>query len=1046
MTPNERLFQTRYNNLNPQQQEAVDTIDGPVMVIAGPGTGKTEVLAMRIANLLRSDVQVKPYEILCLTFTDEGTVAMRKRLLQIIGIDAMRVHIYTFHAFCNNIIVANTEYFGKQELAPISDLEKIDFVYDILKALPEGHLLRKLKGSLFSDVKPLIKLFDLIKSENWSIKLIELAIDSYLKILPELPKFQYQRNGKNFKKGDPKINEIKKITDQMEQTRAASQLFAEYDKKMQESGCYDFNDMILWVVRAFKEKPEFLQQQQERFQYILADEFQDTSGAQNELLMLLANYWDSPNLFVVGDDDQSIFEFQGARLQNIVDLYKRYEATIKVIVLKENYRSTQLILDASLATIEHNQQRLIDKLIDLKLDKKIVAANERFHTGNFPKPFIRAYYNTLHEEADIVDRIENLYKKGEKLSDIAVLYAQHKQAENIIASLERKKLPYWVKRPVNILKIPLVEQILAIFTYINREISNPFSGEGLLFEMLHAPYWCIPAIDIATLCYYMQKKERKHKYWRFLLLDALLLETLDLSAPKALHKAGKWIENWINKSTVLKLPMLLETICYDSGLTATILQSESSVWDMQVLHTFFDFVKEEATKQRSLKLSSFLEMIDQMREQNIEIPIQKVVRQTDGVRFYTAHSAKGHEFEHVFLIGANTKTWEKKSISGKTFKLPDTITKALQFEEEDQNSVEVARRLFYVAMTRAKTHLSISYALNDNKGKALEASLFIQEIVANCQTENLGLNDESITQFIAQSLAPEPPMNLIMPKRSLIEQRLENFALSASTLNLYLRCPVSFYYDQILRVPEAKSDALSFGIAMHYALEQLFKKMMASSNKVFPSIEEVISFFRYKLYKEESSFTAIQFERSLERGSKALTDYYQNYIHGFPKTVLTEYNIAEASIDGVPIKGKIDKIEFHGSECVVVDYKTGNAVNASKNNLEPPNEAKPNGGDYWRQMVFYALLIQQYPLARNWKMTEGLFDFLEKDDKDNFIRKTVPITKADLTTVTQQIKNAYTAIMNHEFDHGCNDEKCRWCHFTRTYHLDRNIASTASDE
>ncbi|MBS1783302.1 MAG: ATP-dependent helicase [Bacteroidetes bacterium] len=1045
MTQNERLFQTRYNKLNPQQKEAVDTIDGPVMVIAGPGTGKTEVLAMRIANLLRSDVQVKPYEILCLTFTDEGTVAMRNRLLQIIGIDAMRVHIYTFHAFCNNIIISNAEYFGKQELESISDLEKIDFVYDILKALPEGHLLRKVKGGLFSDVKPLIKLFDLIKSENWSIKLIEIAIDVYLKSLPDLPQFQYQRNGKNFKKGDPKTVSIKKITDQMEQTRAASLLFAEYDKKMQESGRYDFNDMVLWVVRAFKEKPEFLQQQQERFQYILTDEFQDTSGSQNDLLMLLANYWDSPNLFVVGDDDQSIFEFQGARLQNIVDLYKRYEETIKVIVLKENYRSTQLILDASLATIENNQQRLITKLTDLKLDKNIVSANERFQTGNFPKPFIRAYYNTLHEEADIVCRIEELYKQGEKLSDIAVLYAQHKQAANIIASLERKNIPYWVKRPVNILELPLVEQILAIFTYIQNEITNPFSSESLLFQILHAPFWDIPAIDLATLCFYLQKKDKKHKYWRYLLLDALLLETLDLSAPKALHKAGKLIENWISQSSVLKLPMLLEAICYDSGLTASVLQGESSVWDIQVLRTLFDFVKEETTKHRSLKLSSFLEMIVQMKEQNLEIPIQKVVRQTDGVRFYTAHSAKGHEFEHVFLVGANSKIWEKKSSFGKKFILPDTITKALQTDKEDQNKEEVARRLFYVAMTRAKTSLSVSYALNDNKGKALEASLFIQEIADTSQFENLGLNDENITQYIAQTLASEPPMNLIMPKRSLIEQRLENFALSASTLNLYLRCPVSFYYDHILRVPEAKSDALSFGIAMHYALEQLFKKMMVDTNKEFPSVEDFCAFFKYKLYKEESSFTTIQFERSLERGYKALKAYYNRYFNEFSKAVLTEYNIAETAIAGVPIKGKIDKIEFDGSDCVVVDYKTGNVAYSVKK-FYPPNEIHPNGGDYWRQMVFYSLLLQQYPPARNWKMTYGVFDFLEMDDQNEFVRKTIPITNADTTTVTQQIQNVYAAIMNHEFDQGCNDEKCRWCNFTRTYHLDRLTSSNNSDE
>ena len=174
---NETLFLERYNKLNAQQKEAVNTVYGPVMVIAGPGTGKTEVLSMRIANLLRSDAQVKPYEILCLTFTDEGTVAMRRRLLQIIGEDAHKVHIYTFHAFCNSIIQSNPDYFGLRELMPVSDLERMDMVYEIIKELPEGHLLRRLKGDLFYDAKNLISLFDMMKSEGWTSEEICEEID-----------------------------------------------------------------------------------------------------------------------------------------------------------------------------------------------------------------------------------------------------------------------------------------------------------------------------------------------------------------------------------------------------------------------------------------------------------------------------------------------------------------------------------------------------------------------------------------------------------------------------------------------------------------------------------------------------------------------------------------------------------------------------------------------------------------------------------------------------------------------------------------------------
>ena len=190
---NDELFNSRYENLNEQQKKAVDTIYGPVMVIAGPGTGKTEVLAMRIANLLRSDAQIKPQEILCLTFTDEGTVAMRKRLLQIVGEQAHRVNIYTFHAFCNSIIQSHMEYFPLRDGMPITDLERMDLVYDIIENLESGNVLKRFKGDLFYDAKNLLKLFDLMKSEGWSAEHINDMIDLYVKSLPDKPKYQYKR-------------------------------------------------------------------------------------------------------------------------------------------------------------------------------------------------------------------------------------------------------------------------------------------------------------------------------------------------------------------------------------------------------------------------------------------------------------------------------------------------------------------------------------------------------------------------------------------------------------------------------------------------------------------------------------------------------------------------------------------------------------------------------------------------------------------------------------------------------------------------------------
>jgi len=1037
MSFNEQAFLERYQKLNEEQKQAVNTIYGPVMVIAGPGTGKTEVLAMRIANLLRSDVQVQPQEILCLTFTDEGTVAMRRRLLEIVGEAAHKVHIYTFHAFCNNIIQSNPDYFGFRELTPISDLEKMDLVYDIIKNLPEGHLLRRLKGDLFYDAKNLLSLFDMMKSEGWTPERICSEIDWCIENFPNQEKYQYKRANakKNIKVGDLKTADIKKETERLERTRAACLLYSEYERRMQQGGRYDFGDMILWVLRAFREHPEFLQRQQERFQFLLADEFQDTSGAQYELLTMLSDYWEDPNLFIVGDDDQSIFEFQGARLHNIIDFYNRYRKSIQVIVLKHNYRSSQFVLDASAATIRHNEQRLIYQLRELQLDKNILAANERFAKEQFTPPVIHACYNQAHEDAFIVDKIVSLMESGVPLNQVAVLYAQHKQAANIISLLEKKSIPYWVKRPVNVLELPLVTQLLDILRYLEAERTNSFSGEERLFRLMHAPFFGIRPLDIATLSIYLQSKEKRYRYWRQLLQDALLLQTIELAQATPLHRLGEHLEGWISGMSTLTLPMLLEDILHKSGLVAWVLKGENPVWDMQVIHSFFSFVQEECTRNPRMNVSTLLQMIDQMMQEGIPVYVQKVVRQENGVRFYTAFASKGHEFEHVFIIGATKNFWEGKSGGNRGFVLPESLINLTTSEAENQNNIEVARRLFYVALTRAKKHLYISFAKADNKAKELEPSCFTDEIKALSQYQEVGLESEQMLGHMTGLFQPAPKMSLELARKELIDRRLEHFALSVSAMNRYLNCPVSFYYEYILRVPEAKSDALSFGIAIHYALEQAFKKMLANPDKQFPPIDEVFSSFRYIMRREESSFTELQYQRRLELGEKILTEYYNYYLQDFNKVVVCEYNISNVSIGSVPVKGKLDKIEFDGKDCLVVDYKTGSPDYASRKELQGPTEENPNGGDYWRQMVFYKLLLENFPPAQSWRMTAGVFDFIEKSADDRFVRYTVPISPNDLTTVKQQIIDVYGKITRHEFEQGCQKENCRWCNFTRNYEL-----------
>ena len=276
----ESKFTQEISRLNTEQKRAVEHIEGPVMVIAGPGTGKTQIIAARIGHILKSDLQVGPHNILCLTYTDAGTVAMRNRLLQFIGPTAFRVNIYTFHGFCNNIIQHNLDYFGKREMEPISELETVQLLRELLDDLPSAHPLKRLKGEIYFDVTRLKDLFRMMKEEDWGPEHVASQAAAYLDDLPNRDEFIYKRaNAKQgIKVGDVKKKDVDARKEKMDTLIEAAKLFPKHCAMMRDKGRYDYSDMILWVLNAFKKDPGFLQVYQEWYQYFLVDEFRIPAG------------------------------------------------------------------------------------------------------------------------------------------------------------------------------------------------------------------------------------------------------------------------------------------------------------------------------------------------------------------------------------------------------------------------------------------------------------------------------------------------------------------------------------------------------------------------------------------------------------------------------------------------------------------------------------------------------------------------------------------------------------------------------------------------
>jgi DNA helicase II / ATP-dependent DNA helicase PcrA len=1042
-------FIAEYEKLNSEQRLAVDTIEGPVMVIAGPGTGKTQILASRIGKILL-DTDALPENILCLTYTDAGVLAMRRRLLQLIGTDAYKVNICTFHSFCNDVIQENLSLFEKTAMDPVSDIERTNLFIKLIDSFPKNHPLKRFRGDVYFEINNLEKLFSAMKRENWSAQFLEEKINAYLASLPQRDEYIAKRATKEFKKGDVRTDKIAEETEKIEKTRAAVNEFTRFQQMMRADNRYDFDDMITWVIAAFEEglrlpgsaQAALLAGYQEKYQYILVDEYQDTSGTQNRITELLTSYWEIPNIFVVGDDDQSIYRFQGASVENMLDFAQKHEQQLVTVVLTQNYRSSQPILDAAMSLIERNNERLINQVEGLS--KNLTAANTRF-TGVTQQPVILEYETPEQEMAGITLRIAQLVEAGTPPANIAVIYRENKYGTELARYFKVQNLPYYTKRSSNILEIPVVKKILLVLRYLAAEYDAPYGGDEMLFEILHFNWFGIPSIEIAKLAAEAgarQFGENKISF-RQLLCEKAAAPPKDLFTPgmdARLIKAIHFLEKMMADVPNYTLQQLVEILIRDSGILAVIMTSEEKNQSMQYVLCLFDFIKEETARNPKTQLAGFVKLVELMEKENIPLMLTETSGSDKGVNLLTAHGSKGLEFEYVFLAGTYAAAWEKKRKPPGGYSLPDTLFATAKATGE----MEELRRLFFVAITRAEQFLTVSYSRLKADGKETEASVFVAEICegTGLQPETVNVPRETLTSFGVGFFTRSQQPEIEKAEAGFIDRALEKFAMNVTALNNYLNCPLEFYFRNIVRIPSGKSEAAAFGSAVHFALQRLFEKMR-DNNQVFPAQEIFIADFEWYMHRHRENFTKEQFERRMEYGHEILAAYYNRYINQFNKIVAVERNIRNVTINGIPLKGKLDKLEFDGKLVNVVDYKTGNVENA-RLRLKPPGDKDKNGGDYWRQAVFYKLLVDNYE-QRDWKVMSTEFDFIEPDKKKNYVREKIAITPDDTDIVMAQIAHVWERIQERDFYTGCGKEDCHWCNFAKDHQLAVALHEVAED-
>ncbi len=994
---NEEVFIKAKNELNKKQLEAVESIYGPVMVIAGPGTGKTQILALRIANLLK-ETDTDASNILCLTFTEAGTTAMRERLKKFIGTEAYKVTINTFHGFANNVIQDYPENFSfSRDLIQLDDVSRLKIVRDCIDTAENLDYLKPFYNK-YAKEKDIISAIQTLKKEGLNYEELRERVS---KLIDE-----HNNNPKLNRKGQPTV-EWKKRLEKLKHIYELATVYGLYQSKLTEEGFYDYEDMILFLGDELKENEEFRAQFHEKYQFILVDEYQDTNGGQNEILKWLCSYDESPNLFVVGDDDQAIYRFQGANLENILSFNTTYK-NVKTIAINLNYRSTQKILDIASSTIKNNEQRLT-RMIET-LDKDLVA----HFKDNDEQIDFHEFDKKEDEYIFIANKIQNLINNGVDPSEIAVIYRKNAHGYDINDVLAKYDIKTDHKSSDNILNNSTVNNFIKLLRVIN--LYNKNIDEDLYRVMLF-PFFKIPVVDLYNLVLENRKEE-----------ISFVEKVLNVEQEEdKIYEFSNMLQKWHRDSSNINISNLILNIINDIKLFNFIPEAESFD-DVVSLISFIEFVKSSEKINRNISLSEILNNIDLIIENNYSI--NKVNSEnTNGVNLLTAHSSKGLEFEYVFIIHLTQNNW------GNTRKptdllVPEIYNNYYDVDDEKKLRLEDERRLFFVAITRAKNKVIFTKSnletAEDNKKQA--TSQFIDEI----GKENInffGPEDHKTEIEDLEKLLSVPSTEpYSKQEEEFLKKRIEAFSLSPTALNDYLESPILFKERYLIRIPTAKNKHIAMGTGIHASLEFLNKKLIEIKDVSKVELEELENIYKAVLKKEFEGDE--DYLETMEEGLQILRKYYDYYVKSniYELPIEAEYNFGFHNVilplengGDIRLTGKIDKVEMINEETNsvrIVDFKT--AKQKSENQIK--GKTKDSDGKYWRQLVFYKLLTELDSefkpknkfSSEKYNVKEVQLDFL-REDKGKFTKRSFEITKQDVDKLKLLINEVMKNIRDLNF-------------------------------
>ena len=895
--------------LNEDQLKAIRHKSGPILVVAGAGTGKTRVITERIRYLIQEE-KTNPQEILALTFTEKASKEMVERIGDVMPLGYEEPWVYTFHSFADRILKTEGLEIG------------LDPSYKILSTSDQWLLFRK---NLFAmDLKYFRPLGNPTKFISAMLKFISRLQDENISTA-EFKKFvsaEYRSKTTTEKDSYDK--------EEAQRWNELAYVYEQYEKLKIKNSKLDFGDLIMWTIKLFKDRPNVLKKYQAQFKHILVDEFQDTNYAQYELVKLLfpayagkptsANINKNRSLLVVGDDSQSIYKFRGAAVSNILQFMEDFKQS-EMLTLLKNYRSTQKILDPAYKLIKNNNPDTLESKLAISKELKSQISEK----GIEPE-IIQT--ETLEDEVEfVISKILEILAKEPQYTykDIAVMARANSYLDPVFMALRKYGLPYQLVGNRGLYDREEIRDILAFL----KVIVDPGDGTSL-YRVLNTRSLEIPYEEITKLL--SNNRLQKTDLW----------DQVKTSKNESVQYLTKTVEDFqsnLTKATPTELVYrLVSSINYlDPFLKEETVENELCIKNLNLFLTKVQkFEVDFHSETREMPtLIDFVDYLDLVIEAG-ENPAQAEIEDIDTINLLTVHSAKGLEFPVVFMINLVSGRFPTRN-RGDMIELPDELIKETLPTGDEH--IQEERRLFYVGMTRAKKYLLMTLGKDYGGKRDTTPSGFLEEtgLKIICGVPQIG----GVPQKDTQSTLFSVGTSFREPEAKKTTSFVPDF-LSYSQIDNYLICPLRYKYSYVLKIPVAPNHSLSFGNTIHDTLKEFHTQKMFGKDITLKELLKIYGKNWNPLGYLDEKHRKLRFTS----GEKLLEQYYNKN-----KDIEVKHLGIEKSfnlmVDGIKLYGKIDRIdEFPNGDVEIIDYKTG----SEKDQKEADQDA---------QMTIYAMAAKE---------------------------------------------------------------------------------------